>query len=169
MPKKTKKFDDLEFVRIIQPDIIGMIPRRLFEQIDGTDDEMIGRIYEFGVLSVANPLNLIYALVDDKKVVHGVLWANIDLICGVLWVKLFSVDKEYQSDAIKKTTNFLIKEIKKTKITRIECQTARPKSYEKAGWTESEQIHLMFEVDNGNDQDTQKRDNPSGPAKSTKS
>ncbi len=154
MESKDKKFDDLKFVRIIQPEIIRMIPRRLFEQFEDMDEKMIERVYEFGRLSVGNPLSILYTLIDDKHVVHGVLWANIDLICGVLWVKLFSVDKEYQTGSIKGATEFLWKKIQGSQITRIECQAGRPKTYERAGWKKSKQVHLEYIVNrDGEDND----------------
>ncbi len=154
------QFDDLEFVRIIQPDIIKGIPRYLFEQIDEADPDMIDRIYQFGTLSIANPSALIYALINDQHMIKGVLWATVNVIEGMLWVNIFSVDKEYQGGSIKKATEFLSTLLKDSKIKRIECQTAKPKAYEKTGWKKSKQIHLQFEVSNGKDnQDNKERDN----------
>ena len=163
-------FKKLEFIRITQPEVIKAIPRYLFEQIEGADDEMIERIYLFGQLAIQSPTTLLYVLVNEAKKIKGVLWASVDIIGGVLFVKIFSVDKEYQGGSIKGMVDFLTEQLKNSKITRLECYTERPKSYERIGWKKSKQIHLEYEVNNGTDaQDKQERDNTSSTAEPAKS
>ncbi len=153
MPEKKKSkeppkswFSELEFVRIIQPDFLKAVPRYLFEQIEEADPEMIDRIYTFGQLALRSPTTLMYGLIDQAKGIKGFLWAYVDVIGGVLFIKILSVDKEYQGGSLKAATGFLIEQIKDSKVTRLECYSMRPKSAEHIGWKKSKQIHLVFEV-----------------------
>lgn len=160
-------FSDLEFVRVVQPDIIKGIPRYLFEQVEGTDPDIIDRIYKYGSVSIASPTSMIYVLINDQNMIKGILWASVNLIEAVLWINIFSVDKEYQGGSLEEGMEFVLGKIKGTKIKRIECQAIQPKAYEKAGWKRSKQIHLEFEVSNGKDnQDNQKRDDTPDSTKS---
>lgn len=168
MPKKTKKktsssrtekppakskFEELEFVRIIQPDFLKVVPRHLFEQIEETDPAMIDRIIAFGQAALASPTTLMYGLIDATRGIKGFLWAYVDVVGGVLFVKVFTVDKEYQGGAIKGLLDFLKEQVKGSQIKRIECFSTKPESYRRVGIVKSKQIHLEYEVENGNDDD----------------
>ena len=161
MPKKKKpkevpksKFEELEFFRL-RPNkddpnpgkIFKVIPRYLFEQIEAADDETIERIRLAGQIAIQNPTTLIYILIDGANIIKGILWCCVNLIDAALFVKVFSVDKEYQGGSLKAATDFLIEQIKDSKVTRLECYSMRPKSAERSGWKKSKQIHLEYEVD----------------------
>ena len=140
------KFEELEFIRIIQPDFLKAVPMYLFEQIEEADPEMIERIYTFGQLALNSPTTLMYGLIDQALGIKGFLWASVDLIDTVLFVRIFSVDKKYQGGAIKGTINFLTEQTKGSQIKRIECFSTRPQSYTRAGFVKSKQIHLQYMV-----------------------
>jgi len=160
-----KKFEELEFVRIIQPDFLKAVPRYLFEQIEEADPEMIDRIYIVGEAALSSPTTVMYGLVDPALGIKGFLWASVDLIEAVLFVKIFSVDKEYQGGAIKGTIDFLTEQMKDSQIKRLESYATRPQAYYRAGFVKSKQMHLILEVRNGKN-DKHKR--PSDTAESVK-
>ncbi len=100
-------FDDLEFVRTFD---FRYIPRELFEKSREMDSEMIDRVYKYGPIIAKSPLTLLYVLIDEMYKIKGVLWASIDLIDAVIFVKFLSVDKEYQtpdSNILEKVRDFL--------------------------------------------------------------
>ena len=140
------KFEELEFIRIIQPDFLKAVPRYLFEQIEEADPEMIERIYTFGQLALNSPTTLMYGLIDQALGIKGFLWTSMDIIDLVLFVKIFTVDQKYQGGAIKGLLAFLKEQIKGSQIKRIECFSDRPQSYSRAGIVKSKQIHLQYMV-----------------------
>ena len=163
------ELDDLEFVRTFD---FRHIPRELFEQIEEMDPAMIDRLYTFGGQFSASPLTLLYVLVDVDYKIKGVLWANIDIIEGMFFIRLLSLNKEYQSldgQFLSKIKDFLFNlETGPALKKKIQFLTSKPKAYEKAGCQRSKQI--LMEIDNGkNNKDRTKRDNTSDPAKPVKS
>lgn len=100
--------DELEFVRTFD---FRHIPRYLFEQVEELDSAMVDRIYELGSIFTTSPLTLLYVLVDVDYKIKGVLWAAIDIIEAVFFIKVLSLDKEYQSPTNKillKVRDFLM-------------------------------------------------------------
>jgi len=100
--------NDLKFVRTFD---FRHIPRYLFEQVEETDSAMIDRIYRFGSDFAVSPLTLLYVLVDVDYRIKGVLWAEIDLIDAIIFIRLLSIDKEYQSldsKLLNKVKDFLL-------------------------------------------------------------
>ena len=136
MPEE-KKFDDLRFVRINQPDLMNFIPRELFEQVkDHTFN--IDKIYELAPTFISNPLVRFYALVDEASKVKGILWAFINLLLESIQINVLSIDKEYQFDnALEKTLEFIKSWQGKDENLKIEFITTRPLSYKKIGYKES--------------------------------
>ena len=160
----------LNFVKVAHPQIIRHIPRDLFEQVEGMEPDVIDRIYEFAPL-ILGQTTLLYTIIDEVNVIKGVLWAEVDIIDAVIFVRLLSVYKEHQGGMLEKATEHLLKQTEKSKIKRLECFMTRPKPAVEAGWTEETQrTHLVYEVNNElirndgpNDQDNPERDNTSDP------
>jgi len=139
------KFEDLQFVRLDKPGLMRFVPRRLFEQVKGHTFN-IDKIYEYADAFLVNPSNRIYALVDNKSKTRGILWAYVNLLTETIQVSILSIDKEFQFDnALEKTLEFIKSWMGEDKKLKIECITARPGAYEKAGWKRSKRI--ILEID----------------------
>ncbi len=72
-----------------------MIPKYLLEQVRDLPWEVEDfyrqwRLYE-------GPFQFLYALVNEEKLVKGVLWLSVMPMSRVLYVNLVSLDREYQS------------------------------------------------------------------------
>ena len=135
-----KKFTDLKFIRIDKPDLFGLIPRYLFEQVkDHTFN--IDKIYQFAPTFISNPTTRFYVLVDEDSKIKGILWAYVNLLSEKIQVNILSIDKEYQfSDVLKKTLEFIKSWQGEDEDLKIQVVTTEPHTYEKAGWKSSEQI-----------------------------
>ena len=110
------------------------------------DAAMIDRVYGFGPLITGTPLTLLYVLVDQVYKIKGVLWAEIDLVDSIIFVRLLSVDKEYQSlngELLNKVKDFLFHlptgpELKK----EIHFLTSHPDDFEKLGAKRTKRIRM---------------------------
>lgn len=142
-----KTFDELQFVRITDPNMFSLIPRKLFDQVKGSEYK-IDRIYQFGAMLLASPLTFFYLLLDKDHQIGGILWAEMNPLDDQIKVHAFSVDKEYQqnlsgkfklnSRALKTALELLRKLQKDHGLdSKIEIVTLRPRAYEKAGWKRS--------------------------------
>lgn len=122
---------------------------------------MIDRIYKLSPLIAASPTTLLYVLIDDVYVIHGVLWAEINLIDAIIFVRLLSVEKKYQSSngqLLNKAKEFLFNmETGPALKKEIHFLTTRPGAYEEVGAKRSKRIRM--ELKNENNQDSPKRDN----------
>lgn len=144
------KFNELEFVRTFD---FRHIPRALFEQAKEMDKATIDRIYKFGALFTGSPLTLLYVLVDVSYKIKGVLWAEVNIIDAIIFIRLLSVDKEYQSqngELLNKVKEFLFNldtgpELKK----EIQFQTTHPAAFEEVGAKRSKQIRMEINNENG--------------------
>ena len=140
------------------------IPRYLFEQVEGLDDAMIDRIYQYGDIFAASPTTILRVLLDEMHKIKGVLWANFDIIEGIFFVRLFSVDPEYLStngEPINKVYDFLFglgddPDIRK----EIHFLTTHPRAYQKTGAKRSKRIRM--EITNESNTDAPK-DNQNKP------
>lgn len=159
--------DDLTFLRTYD---FRRIPRTFFEQVKEMDAGMIDRVYQLGTLIAASPTTLLYVLIDDVYVIHGVLWAEVDLIEAIIFVRLLSVEKEYQSSdgqLLNKAKDFLFNLMGPEMKKEIHFLTDRPGKFEKIGAKRCKRIRM--ELTNGKDnQDSSERDNISDTSKSAK-
>jgi len=166
--EEAKKFDDLKFVRVYT---FSFVPRYLLEQVEEMDKEMINRVYKFGSTFANSPLTLLYVLVDEDYKIKGVLWARIDVIEAIIYVYLFSVDKEYQSAdslPLKKAMDFIFNlPLGPLLKKHIRFLTSQPKAYERIGVKRAKMI--MMEIDYGTyDKNNKERGNSPDTPKSTK-
>ena len=147
------KFSDLKFVRLIQPNQFGLIPRYLFEQVKGGEFK-IDRLYQIGPILLASPLTFLYILADKEQLKKGsaspkgVLWAEVNPFCEDVKAHIFSVDKEYQGNGAMVEVIDKLKEIYASeKLTgKITSETTRPKAVEKAGWKISDRINMEIKL-----------------------
>lgn len=138
--QEKKNFDDLKFVRIDKPDLFGLIPRELFEQVkDHTFNT--DKIYQLAHTFISNPLTRFYVLVNGDAKIKGILWAYVNLLNERIQVNLLSIDKEYQfGSALEKTLEFVKSWQSENGNLKIEIMTARPHAYEKFGLIKSKQV-----------------------------
>ena len=128
--KSQTKSDDLKFIRAYD---FRLIPRRLFDQVKGSNYR-VDKILEFNQIITANNAQLLYVMVTDDSVIHGFLWAEFDPVCQWVYVKLLSVDKDFQdSHQVENAIDFLRDELADSGANRIVMATTRPDAYEKQG------------------------------------
>lgn len=158
------KIDELTFQRVVDPAIVQIIPRYLFEQLEKVSAEQVDMLYAYAsdmltlpavnhlgqVVRVANPLIWFAVLHDVAHQIKGFLWVKINIIGKHLYVQAFSVDKEYQDSKgsiNKKMLDYLfglpIPDEFKQKVT---MEVTRPKAAEKRGWERSKRV--LMEVNN---------------------
>lgn len=164
------ELDELKFVRTFD---FALIPRTLFEQVKEMDAAMIDRVYRFGPLIGGNPLTLLYVLIDQVNKIKGVLWSEINIIEAIIYVRLLSVDKEYQSpngELLNKAIEFLFSlptgpELKK----EIWFEAMRPGAYEKIGARRAKRIKMEIrenEFNEKNSKNSSQRHNTPDTSKS---
>lgn len=156
------KISDLKFTRITDPDMFQLVPRYLFEQIDGLDKEAIDLIYNMGasvltiplirekrLVRIANPFVWIVVLSNSDHKIKGFLWFDINVIEKHIFIKIFSVDKEYQSTSnavSKELTDYIFSlPIDEKYKGRILAQNAHPKAAERHGWKRSKNVLIEIE------------------------
>jgi len=121
---------------------LNLVPRRLFEQIKGVEWN-IDRLYAMSENICSNPTNLIYVLFDDDKIIHGLVWAQVNILNENLYVMILSVDEEYQgaNGAAIDAAALLLNSIRQeANLKKIIWTTTRPKAYEKHGFKRSKKI-----------------------------
>lgn len=143
------------------------IPKYLFEQVEGLDKATIDRIYQNGPLFATSPTTIIRVLLDELHVIKGVLWANFDIIENIFFIKLLTVDKEYQSPngkLMNKAKDFLFGLGDDPDIRKEICfLTTHPKAYQRAGAKRSKRIRMEITNESNTDaskdnQNNKKRD-----------
>lgn len=139
---------DYNFIRICQPELLRLVPDELFTKVD-TTPAMLARIKLFAPMILRSPTTLIYGAFDDTSKIHGILWAAVDIVSARVYVRIFSMDQSCQGGGLKKAMDFLFNEIKDAKIDKVlECCTARPEAFYRAGWKDAPEKHLIYEVNN---------------------
>jgi len=132
--KKTKPLscDALSFVRTYD---FRLIPRRLLDQVKGSSFDY-DALMEHGAGICMHENQLLYVMVDEDNIIHGILWAEYSPINNWVYVNTLSVDPEYQDGrVIERSIEHLRDELKES-ITnsRIVMGTTRPDAYEKQGF-----------------------------------
>jgi len=142
--------NELQFFRIVDPRGLVFLPRfrHLIEQIKDINTD---RFYDYIINIVMNPAVWLVLLHDKENIIKGFLWANVDILEEQIYIRAFSVDREYQSlngEIEKKAVKYLfdlpIDERFKKKIV---MSTTRAKACEKFGWKRSEKVLMEIEND----------------------
>jgi N-acetylglutamate synthase-like GNAT family acetyltransferase len=131
---------DLEFIKLHFP---YLIPKELVEAVKG-------RTYSYAQFLVyqenqhSNPNNFLYALIDQRKVIHGYLWAEQNALDESLFINTFSIAKEYwgKGEAMELAIEFVSQLQKKTKAPRVFWMSTNDKFFAKKGFKKSK-ISLM--------------------------
>jgi len=145
--------EELEFVRITDPNVFRFIPHYLFEQIKNREYD-IEQIYKYGPIFVCSRLNCFYAIVDDKNIFKGILWLTVDPVVEQIAVNVLSVDRQYQFNGIlRKAKDFIkklpendnifaqmLKELDIKLKDKIMWPTKRPRAFERIGAKQSERV-----------------------------
>ena len=145
-------FADLKFVRVIDPRVFSYIPAKLFEQVKGYDFSP-EQLAKYGASVMTTPGTYLFVLVDERHVMHGVLWTRIDFVDQTLDVFLLSVQKAYQGDSVLPAVLKFLRELqaqerpKLAKVgvelkKKIRWSTTRPKAYEKVGFKRSKLVMM---------------------------
>jgi hypothetical protein len=134
--------NSLSFVKLKIP---KLIPYELIEAVKGrtfTPEQF----YSYQEQVVNNPYNLLYALIDEKKKIHGFLWGEMNLLDGSLFVNTFSISKEYwgKGKAIPKVTEFLRELKETTKCPRVFWLTTNEKFFLKHGFKKSKNVLMEY-------------------------
>lgn len=150
--------ENLSWVRIFDP---VHIPREYVEQIKDRRFT-VDKFYKFQNLAcmnevdgmvVLNPLNLLFILVDEKKVTKGFAWMFIDELSESLVINSFSMDKEYWNNgkAVKLLQDKCLELKDGAQLKSIFWITRCPKHSEKYGFKKSKQT--LMEYQDGRDND----------------
>lgn len=139
-PQELCDFNTLTFGRLRIPTII---PRELIEAVKGKTFT-VDQFYDYHIENVGNPNNLLYALTDDSKKIHGFIWAELNALDHSLFVNTFSVNKEYwgKGKAIPRVIKFLDNIKKIYHCPRVFWCTTNEKFFIKHGFHKS-RISLM--------------------------
>jgi len=131
-----KGMSDIKFVRITSPELI---PEKYIEQIKERDWD-VKRFYEYNKLIADNPLNFLFAIVNDKNEIVGVLWAMVNLFQNVFYVNTISLDKSLQrNNIIEEAVNMLKKRAERMHLNKkIIWATKRWKAFKGCGFKESD-------------------------------
>lgn len=84
---------NLEFVRITTLDSFKLIPRHLFEQIDGRS-WTVDRLFKMNPSFIVGGGNCFWVLMNEGSEIKGLLWTVIDVLSEKLNVMAFVVDKD---------------------------------------------------------------------------
>lgn len=132
----------LEFVKLRFP---RAIPIELIENVKGRTFSA-EQFYKYQVAQVDNPYNHLYVLIDDCKIIHGYLWAEVNVLDDSLFVNTFSISKEYwgKGEAIKRVCAFLEELRSKLKAQRVYWITTNEKFFAKQGFKRSKNVLMEY-------------------------
>jgi len=146
--------DKLRFIRIIDP---VHIPRHLVEQVRDKDFT-VDRFYDYQRLVCvenlngaikANPLNLLFVIVDEGNKVQGFMWAVVDPLCNYLCINTFSMESEYWGAG--KAVHLLERKAKEimegANLSKIYWITNHPKHSERYGFKRSKSVLMEYKGD----------------------
>jgi len=152
--------EQLRFIRVIDPNVFDLIPRKLFEQVESLEPAHVDNLIKYGkhmlnrfeskggeMVLVPNILVHVAVMVDSNTKIHGILWAEFDIVEELIYVQLASVEKAYQGGSRKLITDYLFGlDVDPRCKGKIRMNTAKPRAYERAGWKRSKMI--IMEIDN---------------------
>jgi hypothetical protein len=156
---KEVDFNNLKFMRVFTPD---HIPRDLVTQIKDKHfdvDEFYAYLKAACVTQgqegpTLNPFCHLYVIADKNNRVVGFVWFEYNILERSLNLQTFSMDPNYwnKGKAVGMLTDFLKKELKKSKMKCVYWHTKYPKHSEKNGFKRSKNILMEYreEVENLN-------------------
>ena len=152
-------FSKLKFVRIFDP---IHIPKDLVEQVRDRKYS-VEKFYEYQSIvclsktengMIINPLNLLFAIVNEAKKVVGFLWAVVSPLSHDLVINTFSMNKEYwdKGQAVTLVTERCKEILKESGLSRVYWITNYPKHSERYGFKRAKGVLMEYnlgEDDNG--------------------
>ncbi len=140
--------DSLEFVVLKIP---RLIPKHLIDAVKGKTFTT-ERFYDYQESQVKNPNNFLYALIDDKKKIHGFLWFIVDALDDSIYVNTFSIEKNYwgigketKKKAMKKVIDFMQGVKNRLSCTRVTFCTLNPNWFKINGFKQSKHVLMTYE------------------------
>jgi len=151
--------NELEFVRLVPPNNLTLIPRYLLEQVKGIDARTIDAIYTYandimtypvvnekGVVvgRIAKTSVWVAVLQDITHVIKGFIWAEFDPIERRVFIQGCSVDRGYQSNN-GEVLRRMIDYVKSLNIPQewknnIQMTTIQPEAFERVGCSRSRKV-----------------------------
>lgn len=124
-----------------------LIPTDLVEQIDDQKGHA-NRFYNIMGLMIQSPTHFLYVFLDDKHVIRGYLWYEVNALDHVIFINTISIDKELWGDkeALKIAEEHIIKQMEELDIKKCYLMTDRPAYFEKIGFVKSQNILLQLEI-----------------------
>lgn len=144
---EKEDLENLEFIKIMIPENVRIIPKELVESVKGTlftPEQFYA--YQEAQLKLKHPGNLLYTLIDKDKMIVGFLWAEINQMDGSMFVNTFSIDKKYwfKGEAMPKVIAFLDKLKAKHKCPRVFWITTNDKFFVKHGFKRSKNVLMEY-------------------------
>jgi len=132
----------MRFLRCTNPEFI---PRTLLKQLPNKDFDA-DSFYTFMGVALQSPTSLLFLLIDEKNVIRGFLWAEINVLEQVMFVNLLSVDKELwgNGSAIDLATDFLKKRFVELSLKKVVWITDRPALFERKGFKQAKEVLLEY-------------------------
>ncbi len=118
----------------------NLIPRYLVEMIPDRQFE-VEEFYRLGNVFIQDPLQLLFALINEDKLVKGFMWFHVVAFTKSIFVNAFAVDPQYRGGAIEYALEHLRAYYDRLKLTgAIRWSTTQPELYEKHGLKRSKFI-----------------------------
>jgi hypothetical protein len=147
-PEEVANFEELRFLRIVEPINVLLIPKELIEEVKGRTFTL-DQFYRYQTIQIENKNsgNFLYILVDKSHKIKGFLWAEINGMDGSLFINTFSVAKEYwgKGKAIPFVVEFLKELKKKVGAPRVFWISTNEKFFLKKGFKKSKNILLEYQ------------------------
>lgn len=160
--KNSIDIEKLQFIRVFTPQ---HIPKYLVEQVKERDYG-VDEFYEFQEINclqksekgpVLNPLNLLYVITNEEKMVKGFCWMIIDPLTKDLVIQTFSMDKEYwgKGRAVELLTRKVKEILKELSLNKVYWITKHPKHSIKYGFKPSKFVLMEHKgEENGRNEQT---------------
>lgn len=137
------KIEDLSFVKLKCP---RCIPLELIDHVKGrtfTPEQF----YKYQESQVDNPFNHLYVLIDNRKIIQGYLWAEMNSLDSSLFVNTFSITKGYwgKGAAIAQVSQFLDGLRQRLKAERVYWITTNEKFFAKQGFKRSKNVLMEYQ------------------------
>lgn len=145
--KETAALDELKFIKVLIPENVRLIPKKLIESVKGnyyTPEQFFK--YQEQQIKDENPYNLLFILINKSKQIEGYLWCELSQFDNSLFVNTFSISKEYwfKGKSIPKVIEFLNELKSKFNSPRVFWITVNPKFFEKNGFKRSKNVLMEY-------------------------
>lgn len=141
-PEKEPSLSKMEFVRLRIP---RLIPVELIEAVKGRTFTP-ERFIEYQERVLDSPSNFLYVLVDEERVIHGYLWAELNGLDDSLFINTFSVSKKFwgKGEAMKIAIDLAAKLKEKTGAPTVYWCSTNEKFFIKHGFKKSKIVLMEY-------------------------